>query len=95
MAAGLGSRWVPKELRTSFVSMMTATACQSRRSRDWRAMPAEGPLTSVVAFDHDARPARVRPDELGCALEHLGAEAMVIGRRFGLEHTSLWHGSTC
>ena len=30
------------------------------------------------------------PDELGCALEHLGAAAMVIGRRFGLQHTSPW-----
>ena len=33
---------------------------------------------------------RVRPDELGCALEHLGTAAMVLGRRYGLQHTSLW-----
>jgi len=33
---------------------------------------------------------RGRLDELGCALEHLGAAAMVIGRRFGLQHTSPW-----
>ena len=47
-------------------------------------------IRTVVAFDQDALPARGRPDELGCALEHLGAAAMVIGRRFGLQHTSPW-----
>ena len=47
-------------------------------------------IRTVVAFDQDALPTRVRPDELGCALEHLGAAASVLGRRFGLQHTSLW-----
>ncbi len=47
-------------------------------------------IRAVVAYDQDALPARCRPDELGCALEHLGAAAMVIGRRFGLQHTSPW-----
>jgi Domain of unknown function (DUF6431) len=47
-------------------------------------------IRTVVAFDQDALPAWGRPDELGCALEHLGAAAMVIGRRYGLQHTSLW-----
>jgi hypothetical protein len=47
-------------------------------------------IRTVVAFDQDALPARVRPDELGCALELLGAAATVLGRRFGLQHTSLW-----
>jgi hypothetical protein len=47
-------------------------------------------IRAVVAFDQDALPARVRPDELGCALEHLGAAAMVIGRRAGLQRTSPW-----
>ena len=47
-------------------------------------------IRAVVAFDQDALPARVRPDELGCALEHLGAAATVIGRRFGLHRTSPW-----
>jgi hypothetical protein len=45
-------------------------------------------IRTVVAFDQDALPARVRPDELGCALEHLRAAAVVIGGRCGLEHTS-------
>jgi hypothetical protein len=31
-AAGLGARWVPKELRTSFVSMMSYQGCRLRRS---------------------------------------------------------------
>ena len=47
-------------------------------------------IRTVVAFDQDALPAQVRPDELGCALEHLGAAAMVLGRRYGLQHTSPW-----
>ena len=47
-------------------------------------------IRAVVAFDQDALPAWGRPDELGCALEHLGAAAMVLGRRYGLQHTSLW-----
>ena len=34
-------------------------------------------IRTVVAYDQDALPARVRPDELGYALEHLGAAAMV------------------
>jgi hypothetical protein len=37
-----------------------------------------------------ALPDRVRPDELGCALEHLGAAAIAMGSRFGLQHTSPW-----
>jgi hypothetical protein len=43
-----------------------------------------------VASDQDALPARLCPDELGCALEHLGAAAMVLGRRSGLQHASPW-----
>jgi hypothetical protein len=36
-------------------------------------------IRAVVAIDQDALPARVRPDELGCALEHLAAAAMATG----------------
>lgn len=43
-----------------------------------------------MASDPDALPTRVRSDELDCALEALRAAAMVIGRRFGLQHTSVW-----
>jgi len=47
-------------------------------------------IRTIVASGQDALPAQARPDELGCALEHLGAAAMVIGRRPGLQHTSPW-----
>ena len=47
-------------------------------------------IRTVVAYDQDALPAQVRLDELGCALEHLAAAAMVLGRRYGLQHTSPW-----
>ena len=47
-------------------------------------------IRAVVALDPDALPARVRADELGCALEHLAAAAMALGDRFGLQHTSPW-----
>ena len=45
-------------------------------------------VRTVVAYDQDALPTPGRLDELGCAVEHLGAAAMVIGRRLGLQHTS-------
>ena len=47
-------------------------------------------IRTVVAWDQDALPSRYRPGELAFALECLGAAAVVTGRRFGLEHTSLW-----
>ncbi len=47
-------------------------------------------IRAVVALDQDALPARIRPDELGCALEHLAAAPIVIGRRLGLQHASPW-----
>jgi hypothetical protein len=47
-------------------------------------------IRAVVVIDQDALPARVRPDELGCALEHLAAAAMATGDRYGLQHTSFW-----
>jgi transposase-like protein len=47
-------------------------------------------IRAVVALDPDALPTAVRPDELGCALEHLAAAALAMGDRFGLQHTSLW-----
>ncbi len=47
-------------------------------------------IRAVVALDPDALPAAARPDELGCALEHLAAAAMALGGRYGLQHTSPW-----
>ena len=48
-AAGLGARWVPKELRTSFVSMMSYQGVPSRRSPAWTATPAPAPPRSSTA----------------------------------------------
>jgi hypothetical protein len=47
-------------------------------------------IRAVVTLDPDALPTSVRPDELGCALEHLAAAAVAIGARFGLQHTAPW-----
>lgn len=47
-------------------------------------------IRAVVAYDQDALPARFRTSELGCALEHLGAAAWVLARRYGLQHVSAW-----
>jgi len=47
-------------------------------------------VRAVVALDPDALPSLMRPDELGYALDALGAAAMAIGERFGLQHTSPW-----
>jgi hypothetical protein len=47
-------------------------------------------IRTVLASGHDELLAWTRTDELGAALEHLAAAALVTGRRFGLEHTSWW-----
>jgi hypothetical protein len=47
-------------------------------------------IRAVLASGHDELLAWTRTGELGCALEHLAAAALVTGRRFGLEHTSWW-----
>jgi hypothetical protein len=53
-------------------------------------------IRAVVSFGQDAFPTRVRSDELGCALEALGAAAMVLGDRFrAAAHQPVGRGSTC
>ncbi len=47
-------------------------------------------VRAIVALDPDVLPARARPDELACALEHLAAAAIAMGNRFGLQHISPW-----
>jgi hypothetical protein len=47
-------------------------------------------IRTVLASGHDELLAWTRTDELGGALEHLAAAALVIGREYGLEHTSWW-----
>jgi len=47
-------------------------------------------IRAVLASGHDELLCWARTDELGAALEHLAAAALVLGRRHGLEHTSWW-----
>lgn len=41
-------------------------------------------------LDPDALPARDRPSQLAYALDALGAAAMALGGRFGVQHASPW-----
>jgi hypothetical protein len=47
-------------------------------------------IRAVLASGHDELLSWTRTDELGAALEHLAAAALVFGRRHGLEHISWW-----
>lgn len=47
-------------------------------------------IRAVLASGHDELLSWTRTDELGAALEHLAAAALVFGRRYGLEHISWW-----
>ena len=44
-------------------------------------------IRAVLASGHDELLSWARTDELGAALEHLAAAALVLGSRHGLEHT--------
>ena len=47
-------------------------------------------IRAVLASGQDHLLSWARTDELGGALEHLAAAALVLGRRHELEHTSWW-----
>jgi transposase-like protein len=47
-------------------------------------------VKAVVALDPEALPVRVLADPLACALDTLGAAAVAMGRRLGLEATDFW-----
>lgn len=47
-------------------------------------------VRAVVALDPDLLPARVLAGPLGCALDALGAAAVAMGQRLGLETAGLW-----
>ncbi len=47
-------------------------------------------IRAVLASGHDELLSWARAGELGAALEHLAAAALVLGRRHGLEHTCWW-----
>jgi hypothetical protein len=59
----------------------------ARRSATWLRITG---IRAVLASGHDELLAWGRTDELGAALEHLAAAALVLGRRHGLEHASWW-----
>ena len=59
----------------------------ARRSATWLRITG---IRAVLASGHDELLAWGRTDELGAALEHLAAAALVLGRRYGLEHASWW-----
>ncbi len=47
-------------------------------------------VRAVVALDPEALPVRVLADPLACALDALGAAAVAMGRRLGLDEAGLW-----
>jgi len=47
-------------------------------------------IRAVLASGHDELLSWARTGELGAALEHLAAAALVLGRRHELEHTCWW-----
>jgi hypothetical protein len=47
-------------------------------------------IRAVLAAGHDELLSCARNDELGAALEHLAAAALVLGRHHGLEHACWW-----
>ena len=59
----------------------------ARRSAIWLRITG---IRAVLASGHDELLSWARTDELGAALEHLAAAALVLGRRHGLEHTCWW-----
>jgi hypothetical protein len=62
----------------------------SRRARRSAGQLRITGIRAVAALDPDALPARARTDELGDALDALGAAAMAMGDRFRLQDTSPW-----
>jgi transposase-like protein len=85
-ALGHGHRRIARDLAVP-AGTVRGWIRSARRSADQLRITG---IQAVVALDPDALPARVHPDELGCALEHLAAAAMAMGSRFGLQHTSPW-----
>jgi len=85
-ALGRGHRLIARDLAVPSSTVRGWIRC-ARRSADQLRIAG---IQAVVALDPDALPARARTDELACALDALGAAAMAMGERFGLQHTSPW-----
>jgi transposase-like protein len=85
-ARGRGHRLIARELA---VPGGTVRGWIRRARRSAGHLRAAG-VRAVVALDPDALPAQPRESELACALDALGAAAMALGDRFGLQHASPW-----
>jgi transposase-like protein len=85
-AGGHGHRRVAADLGVP-AGMARGWIRRARRSAEQ--LRAAG-VRAVVALDPELLPSRVLADSLACALDALGAAAVAVGRRLGLEATGLW-----
>ncbi len=85
-AGGRGHRLIARKLA---VPGGTVRGWIRRARRPAGQLRAAG-IQAVVALDPDALPAQSRPNELANALDALGAAAMALGDRFGVQHASPW-----
>ena len=85
-ARGRGHRLIARDLE---VPSDTVRGWIRRARRSAGQLRAAG-VQAVVALDPDALPAQDRPSQLAYALDALGAAAMALGGRFGLQHASPW-----
>jgi transposase-like protein len=85
-ALGRGRRLIARDLE---VPPGTVRGWIRRARRSAGELRAAG-VRAVVALDPDALPVRDRPSELAYALDALGAAAMALGDRFGLQLASPW-----
>jgi len=85
-AWGRGHRLIARDLA---VPQGTVRGWIRRACRSAGQLRAAG-LQAVVALDPDALPAQVRPSQLAYALDALGAAAIALGDRFGVQHVSPW-----
>jgi transposase-like protein len=85
-AAGHGHRRIARQLD---VPGGTVRGWLRRARRSAGQLRAIG-VRAVVTLDPEALPAQVRADPLACALDALGAAAMAMGSRFGLQDASPW-----
>lgn len=85
-ARGRGHRLVARDLD---VPPGTVRGWIRRARRSAGQLRAAG-VRAVVMLDPDALPARAHPSELACALDALGAAALALGGRFGVQHASPW-----
>lgn len=85
-ARGRGHRLIARDLE---VPHGTVRGWVRRARRSAGQLWAAG-VQAVVRLDPDALPVQPRPDELAYALDALGAAAVALGGRFGLQHASPW-----